>query len=130
MNIRNIVGAAALAIAVVPSLASSAYAQPMAISSIVAQDHSMRSSKLIGMDVYDEKGARIGKIEDILVKGSASEPLAVLSVGSFVGGGDKMVAVPMSHIRLKSDKASMEATKTEMAVMPVWAFTGLSSGGG
>jgi len=88
------------------------------------------AAKLIGMDVYDAKGARIGKIEEVLVKGSASEPVVVLSVGSFVGGGDKMVGVPMSHIALKGDKASMAATKTELASMEAWRFNGLAGGGG
>jgi sporulation protein YlmC with PRC-barrel domain len=130
MKILNTVAAAALAVAIVPQLTSHGFAQSPAASSIVAQDHSMRSSKLIGMDVYDAKGARIGRIEDVLVRGSASEPVVVLSVGSFVGSGDKMVGVPVSHIVLKGDKASMAATKTELASMEAWRFNGLAGGGG
>jgi sporulation protein YlmC with PRC-barrel domain len=120
----------ALAMALVPTIASPVFAQSMAISAIVATDHSMRSSKLIGMDIFNDQGVKIGKIEDILVKGSASEPLAVLSVGAFAGGGSKMVAVPISHIALKSDKASMPATKGQIEEMPGWKFTGYSGGGG
>jgi ribosomal 30S subunit maturation factor RimM len=86
----------------------------------------MRSSKLIGMDVFNSKGEKIGKIEDSLVEGTASEPLAVLSAGT----GGKMVAVPLSHIALKNDKASMAATMAEMAAMPAWKFTGIQVGGG
>jgi sporulation protein YlmC with PRC-barrel domain len=90
----------------------------------------MRSSKLIGMEVFNQKGEKIGKIEDILVKGSATEPLAVLSVGRFTGGGDKMVAVPLSHITMNGDHPGMAATKTEMASMAPWQFIGLNGGGG
>jgi len=121
---------AALAMAFVPAVASPASAQSLAVSAIVAQDHSMRSSKLIGMDIYDDKGVKIGKIEDILVKGSASEPVAILSVGSYVGGGQKLIEVPISHINLKADKASMAATKADLAAMQAWKFQGLAGGGG
>jgi sporulation protein YlmC with PRC-barrel domain len=116
----------ALTMAFAPSIVTPAFAQSMAISTIVAQDHSMRSSKLIGMDVFNDKGEKIGKIEDVLVKASAAEPLAVLSVT----GNAKMVAVPLSHVSLKSDKAIMPATKAEMAAMTPWQFVGLSGGGG
>jgi len=129
-KLTTLAATTALAVAFVPVVTTHVFAQPMAASGIVAQDHSMRSSKLIGTDVYDQKGARIGKIEDILVKGTASEPLAVLSVGSYVGGHDKMVAVPLAHISLKSDKAGMSATRTELASMPGWTFNGLAGGGG
>jgi sporulation protein YlmC with PRC-barrel domain len=131
MRILPILAAVALAAASAPTITTQVLAQSMAKSAIVAADHSMRGSKLIGMDIFNQQGMKIGKIEDILVKGSAAEPVAILSVGAFAGGGgDKMVAVPMSHISLNADKASMPATKAEIAAMPGWQFNGLSAGGG
>ena len=130
MRILPIFAAAALASAIFPATTTQVFAQSMAKSAIVAPDHSMRSSKLIGMDIFNQQGVKIGKIEDILVKGSAAEPVAILSVGAFAGGGDKTVAVPMSHISLNADKASMPATKAQIAAMPGWQFNGLSGGGG
>jgi sporulation protein YlmC with PRC-barrel domain len=130
MRILPIFATAALTAAFVPAITTQVFAQSMAKSAIVAPDHSMRGSKLIGMDIFNQQGMKIGKIEDIMVKGSATEPVAILSVGAFAGGGDKMVAVPMSHISLNADKASMPATKAELAAMPGWQFTGLSGGGG
>jgi sporulation protein YlmC with PRC-barrel domain len=125
-----IIAATALAMAFGPAAFNPVFAQSMSVSSIVTPDHSMRGSKLIGMDIFNQQGQKIGKIEDILVKGAAAEPVAILSVGAFTGSGDKMVAVPMSHIALKADKASMPATKAELAAMPGWQFNGLSGGGG
>jgi len=122
--------AMALGMALAPAIVNHAFAQTATHSAIVASDHTMRASKLIGMDIFDSKGEKIGKIEDILVKGAMAEPVAVLSVGAFTGGGDKMVSVPISHISLKHDKASMATTKTEMAAMPAWKFEGLEGGGG
>lgn len=121
--------AAALAVAFIPSVTGHAFAQSLGHSEVVATDHSMRSSKLIGMAIFNDKGEKIGTISDILVKGSASEPMAVLSVGEYTGGS-KMVAVPLSHITMKADKPSMIATKAELQAMQEWRFAGLAGGGG
>ena len=122
--------AGALALTFGSAVLGQALADGKTVSSVVATDHSMRTSKLIGMDIFNEQGAKIGKIQDILVKGTASEPVAVLSVGAFVGGGDKMVGVPLSHIMMKNDAPSMAATQAQLAAMPKWTFDGLSGGGG
>ena len=84
----------------------------------------------VGMPVYNGEGKEIGKIADIMVKGDASEPAVVLSLSAGAGGGAKMVAVPMSHIVLKNDKAAMQASSAELAAMQSWQFQGLMGGGG
>jgi sporulation protein YlmC with PRC-barrel domain len=127
-KLTMVLTAAALALVFAPSIITPASAQAQSRSAIVASDHSMRTTKLIGIEVYNENGEDIGKLEDIIVKDSASEPQAILSVGGFVGEGPKLVAVPLSHISLKADKASMSATKTQMAALPKWQFNG--EGGG
>lgn len=119
--------AAALAVALIPAVTSHAFAQSLTPSAVVAQDHSMRTSKLIGMDVYNNKGEKLGKISDVLVKASASEPMVVLSVGE---SGSKMVTVPLNHITMKADKPMMAATMTELQAMQEWRFAGLAGGGG
>ena len=130
-TLKTFAVAATLAVALTPGLLNHAVAQvARAASSVVAADHSMRASKMIGMDIFNEKHEKIGKIVDILVKGAAEEPMAVLSVGAYTGSGTKMVAVPLSHITMKSDQPAMEATKATLMAMPGWAFTGLMGGGG
>jgi sporulation protein YlmC with PRC-barrel domain len=115
----------AVTMALSPVVAYQALAQSH--SAIVATDHSMRSSKLIGMTVYDKQGLEIGKIEDIMVpKDAGSAPLAVLSVD----GSRKTVGVPLSRIAIKDDKASMNASKAEVADLPYWKFESLEGGGG
>jgi sporulation protein YlmC with PRC-barrel domain len=119
-----------LAMASAPTIASVAYA---AISSneAVTSDHNMRASKLIGMTVYNDQGAAVGKVEDVLVASGTTEASVILSVGDFVGGGEKMVRVPLGHVHLAADKLAMPtATKEHLATMPAWTFTGLNGGGG
>ena len=96
----------------------------------VLADHSIRTSKLIGMKVTSDQGQPIGTVLDILVKDQATEPTAILSVGDYVGGGDKLVAVPLSHIKLEGMKAMMpNATKQMMATMAPYKFE-VGGGGG
>jgi sporulation protein YlmC with PRC-barrel domain len=97
----------------------------------VLADHSMRTSKLIGMKVDNDQGQPIGTVEDILVKDGAIEPTVILSVGAYVGGAGKLVAVPLSHVHVEGMKAMMPgATKQVMASMPTFTYEGLNGGGG
>jgi len=110
-----------------------AYAAPPSFAqnaapSVMLADHSMSSSKLIGSPVYNDQGEKIGSIVDVLVRGT-TEPTAVLSVGTYVGGGNKLVAVPLDHVTMQHQKAMMAgATRQMLASMPAFAY--LSGAGG
>ncbi len=98
---------------------------------IVMTDHSMRTSKLIGTAVYNDLGQSIGTVVDVLVKNTAADPTAILSVGDFVGGGTRLVAVPLSHVNFDGTKPMMAgATKQMLASMPVYLFAPIESGNG
>lgn len=57
-----------------------------------------RASKVIGADVYGADNKKIGSIDDLLVSESG-EMTAVLSVGGFLGIGDKLVTVPYGELK-------------------------------
>jgi sporulation protein YlmC with PRC-barrel domain len=98
---------------------------------IVMTDHSMRASKILGATVYNDQGQSIGSVVDVLLKNGASEPTAVLSVGDYVGGGAKLIAVPLSHVKLDGDKPMMAgATRQSLASMPVYLFQPFMGQGG
>lgn len=97
---------------------------------VIMPDHSMRVSKIIGAKVYNDKGENIGSVVDVLVKDSASEPTAVLSVGDYIGGGPKLVAVPLSHVNLTGAKPMMPATKQSLIGMPAFQLPQYPNGGG
>jgi hypothetical protein len=98
---------------------------------IIMADHSVRVSKLIGLAVTNDQGQKIGTVVDVLVKGEAAEPTVILSVGGYTGEGTKMVAAPLSHIKLEGMKAMMPgATRQMVASMPAYTFQGLAGGGG
>ena len=122
----TLVAAAALAaVFAAPTIAMAA-----TTNDIVMADHSMRASKIIGAKVYNERGEDIGSVVDVLVKDAAAEPTAILSVGDYIGGGTKLIAVPLSHVNLTGAKAMMPATKQTLTSMPVFKFPTTENMGG
>jgi|SRR6185312_8481849 sporulation protein YlmC with PRC-barrel domain len=84
---------------------------------------SARASKLIGSKVY--KGdTSIGQIEDVLVDlDHASVTAVILSVGGFLGIGDKLVAVPVSQLKVgREAKFTTDLTKEQLANAPAFEF--------
>jgi sporulation protein YlmC with PRC-barrel domain len=87
---------------------------------------SARASKLIGSKVY--KGdTSIGQIEDVLVDlEHATVAAVILSVGGFLGLGDKLVAVPVNQIKVGSEaKFTTDLTKDQLASAPAFDFSRL-----
>lgn len=88
--------------------------------------HSARASKIIGSKVY--KGdTSIGQIEDVMVDlDHATSVAVILSVGGFLGMGDKLVAVPPNQIKVGSEaKFTTDLTKDQLANAPAFDFAKL-----
>ena len=98
------------------------FAQASAPSMTPADRHdwerSHRISRLIGSDVRNRSGERIGDIRDLVVDDHGTIKLAIVSTGGFLGVGDRLHAVPWDvltlgpkddHI-LDIDKAHLQAT--------------------
>jgi sporulation protein YlmC with PRC-barrel domain len=104
---------------------SSTKTQAMAPTGIdnVALARSARASKLIGSKVY-EGDTSIGQIEDLLVDLDRATVMAViLSVGGFLGIGDKLVAVPVNQIKVgREAKFTTDMTKEQLANAPAFDF--------
>ena len=87
---------------------------------------SARASKIIGNKVY--KGdTSIGQIEDVLVDlNHATTAAIILSVGGFLGMGDKLVAVPVTQIKVGGEaKFTTDLTKDQLANAPAFDFAKL-----
>lgn len=80
---------------------------------------SARASKLIGSKVYTGDTS-IGQIEDVLVTlDHATVTAVILSVGGFLGIGDKLVAVAVTQIRVGPEARFMtDLTKEQLANAP------------
>jgi sporulation protein YlmC with PRC-barrel domain len=72
-----------------------------------------RASKVVGLNVYNDKNESIGSINDLLMDKSGNIKAAVIGVGGFLGMGSQLVAVPLDKIKFVNE--------------PV-AYTGASNG--
>lgn len=60
-----------------------------------------RASKLVGATVYNDSGDNIGSIDDLLIGTDGTIKTAVISVGGFIGIGNKLVSVPYDQLKFE-----------------------------
>ncbi len=98
---------------------------PPAHPKVVLADHSMRASMLIGMKVVDDQDQVLGTVVEILVKDKAVEPKAIVAVLDLNALATRHVAVPLSHLKIVGDKATMPGvTKKMLVAMPLYDYEG------
>jgi sporulation protein YlmC with PRC-barrel domain len=120
IHARVLTAASFIAVLLLAPLA--ALAQASAPTMTPAERHdwerSHRVSKIIGSDVRNKSGEKIGDIRDLMVDASGTIKVAIVSTGGFLGVGDQLHAVPWDlltlgpkddHI-LDIDKAHLKAT--------------------
>jgi sporulation protein YlmC with PRC-barrel domain len=94
--------------------------------STVSKDE-MFSSKLKGLNVYNQKDESVGEITDIAIKGNSVDAL-ILSVGGFLGMGEHYVAVSPASVAVKRDAkndkwvATMNTTKEALKAAPEFKY--------
>jgi hypothetical protein len=59
----------------------------------------LSTHRLIDTDVHGAEDREIGEIEDIVLPQGGGAPAAILSVGGFLGVGERHVAVPLSALQ-------------------------------
>ena len=121
---------ASLALLATPVLAEEAKtvgnAPAEAKFSTVSKDE-MFSSKLKGLNVYNQKDETVGEITDIAIKNNQIDAL-ILSVGGFLGVGEHYVAVSPASVSVrhdaKNDKwlASMNTTEEALKAAPEFKY--------
>jgi hypothetical protein len=86
----------------------------------------LRSSKVVGSSVVNEKKDTIGKIDDLIVtRGPDHKVYAVISVGGFLGVGSKLVAVDYDSLQPTSDNSGFVlagATKDSLKALPEYKY--------
>ncbi len=90
-----------------------AAAEPMS-APVLAKD-------VIGSDVVNNKGDEVGEIKDLVIDANQVQ-YAVVSVGGFLGIGDKEVVVPLDQLKLGEDKSYLMTAETvdQLKQMPAY----------
>jgi sporulation protein YlmC with PRC-barrel domain len=91
-------------------LASLAFAAPPTISESQLQGSTWRASKIVGLNVYNDKNENVGSINELLIDKSGNIKAAVLSVGGFLGMGSHYIAVPYDQIKFASEAIVYSST--------------------
>ena len=62
-----------------------------------------RTSKVVGLNVYNDNNESIGSINDLLTDKSGNIKAVVIGVGGFLGVGEHLVAVPFDKIKFVNE---------------------------
>jgi len=82
-----------------------------------------RATKIIGASIVNEADEKIGEIDDLIINRSDRVPFAIVSVGGFLGMGEKLVAVPMADLQFSPGKTVFPgATKDMLKSLPAFAY--------
>lgn len=82
-----------------------------------------RTSKVVGSAVVNNAGDTIGKVDDLIVTPNEKVPYAVLSVGGFLGMGDKLVVVPYNVLTVANGKMLLPgATAESLKALPDYKY--------
>jgi len=83
-----------------------------------------RASKVIGSTVVNDANETIGKIDDLLVTRDGKEPYVVLSVGGFLGMGNRLVVIRYDSLKFADNKIMLPGgTKDGLKMLPAFQYS-------
>jgi sporulation protein YlmC with PRC-barrel domain len=78
----------------------------------VSHSDMWRSSKLIGLNVYNDQNEKLGDINEILLDKSGKVEGVVIGVGGFLGMGEHNIKVDMSKLKFVDEPVRTSSTTT------------------
>ena len=85
------------------------------------------SSKLIGTNLYNKQNETLGQIEDLMIENGRTVTGVIVSVGGFLGLGERYVAVDPATIVLNRDgntlKAIVDTSKESLNNAPKFDYS-------
>lgn len=96
------------------------------IKFVTAKPAEVTSSKLVGKNLYNNKNENVGQIEDLVIDNGKTVTGLVVSVGGFLGMGERYVLVDPSSVFLhKADgtyKAMVDTDKDALKNAPEFKY--------
>ena len=76
-----------------------------------------------GGTVVNEANETVGRIDELLIGADGRTPYAVLSVGGFLGLGDRLVVVPYESLKMAANKIMLPgATREALKALPEFRY--------
>ncbi|WP_022723229.1 PRC-barrel domain-containing protein [Rhodopseudomonas sp. B29] len=109
---------------------SSMSKSPAASSTVSPATHTgqWRSSKLIGVNVYDQNNEKLGDISELLLDSSGKVQAAVIGVGGFLGVGQRDVAIPFEQLKFSNQPVSGNTAMNNSTNSKSTTNTGMTTG--
>lgn len=89
-------------------------------------DYMLRASEFIGEDVHNGKGEEVGTVDDLILHRDDKVLYAVISVGGFLGIGDKLVAVPFDDLKIGAKDVDglvvYDTSKEQLKALPEFHY--------
>ena len=126
---RVVLAAAAIAAAIVLAIPMFVLAQgpPQTVQltklDVVKVATGYRASKVIGASVVNEANDAVGKVDDIIIGEDGKAPFVVLSVGGFLGMGERLVVLPYEQLKASEGRIVLPgATKDALKDLPAFKY--------
>jgi len=86
-----------------------------------------RSSKLIGVEVYNQSNEKLGSIEDLIINTNGSIGSVIVGVGGFLGMGEHSVSISFDKLTWVNEAVrTTTSSNTSSATAPTTAADGAS----
>jgi sporulation protein YlmC with PRC-barrel domain len=106
----------ALAQSTPPAGSTAPAARPMEPAAVQSNAQGKwRSSKLIGLNVYNNNNEKIGDINELITDSSGKIDTVVIGAGGFLGMGEHNVGVPFGQVKFVNEPVRSSSTTTSNA---------------
>jgi hypothetical protein len=128
MRSKLIIGGLLASVMILPALAQSnppASTSPVATTTMAPMTHAgmWRSSKLIGLNVYNDQNEKLGDINEILLDNTGKVAGVVIGVGGFLGMGEHDIKVDMAKLKFVDEPVRSSSTTTTTTTTTTGAGT-------
>lgn len=80
------------------------------LNAVMHKDGEWRSSKLVGLDVYNDAHDKIGNVQELIVDKSGKVDKVILGVGGFLGVDEHYVAVAFDKLKWVNEPVRTSST--------------------
>ena len=80
--------------------------------------------QILGRTVYNEKGEKVGRVDDLIITPDKALSFAIIGAGGFVGLGRHDVAIPVNQFQEREGKLVLDgATKEAIKALPSFDYS-------
>jgi sporulation protein YlmC with PRC-barrel domain len=90
-------------------------AAPAAASDTTSFKGNWRTSKLVGLNVYNDSNESLGSINDLLTDKNGDIKAAVIGVGGFLGVGEHLVAISFDKLKFVDEPVAYTSASSQPA---------------